>query len=193
MPPLSNAKHEIVAQNVAIGKSWEESMILAEYSKVTARTQVHRLSSNVVIQSRIVELQEEAKNAILVDAVKLHRRWSEMFDADLADIMDSAGKYKPIQQWPKIWRQMLSECSSKDIFEPSQDGGGRSWDKIGEIVKLKWISVKELGELLGKHKLVDAFVAQKPDEKHLHIHLHAQVEDRLQKARQIAQSIESSS
>ena len=110
-----------------------------------------------------------------------------MFEADIADILQPGrNTFKPIHEWPKVWRQMLSSVDVKELFERSKDGGDASWDKIGEVVKLKFVSVKELGELIGRHKLVDAFVAHKAEEKHLHVHLHAEIENRLLRARELA-------
>lgn len=161
MPPLNNPKHELFAQEYAKGKSAEESMLVAGYSASYARTQMFRLSANIGIRERVSEIQELIVQATLVDARKLHVRWSEMFNADIGDIMGEHGHYKPIHEWPKIWRQMLSGCDVKELFEHSKDGEGASWDKIGEVVKIKFIEQSKLGELIGRHKAVDAFVAQK--------------------------------
>lgn len=185
MPVLKNQRFELIAQHMADGKADHEACLAAGYSESTARTQSTRMVTRPEIQSRIVEIMEMRATATLVDARKLHQRWSEMFDADIADIMDEQGHYKPVQQWPKIWRQMLSGCDVKELFERSKDGEGASWDKIGEVVKLKFVSVKELGELLGRHKAVDAFVQQKAEE-HLHLHLHAELNNRIAAGRQRA-------
>jgi hypothetical protein len=103
----------------------------------------------------------QAKGGELVDADSLLYRWSEMFNADLKDILDDRGAFKPIAEGPVVWRRMLSSVETKELYERSTDGGADRWDKIGRVVKLKWIGVKELGELLGKHKAIDAFVQQK--------------------------------
>lgn len=181
MAALKNIRHEIYAANVAAGKTQTEAALVAGYKEKWARSQASALSTNPDIQARIAEINHEIVTATLVDATKLHRRWSEMFEADIADIMDDHGHYLPVHQWPKVWRQMLSGCDVKELFEHSKDGGGKSWDKIGEVVKLKFVGVKELGELLGKHKAVDAFVQQK-QEDHLHLHVHAEITQKLQSA-----------
>ncbi len=97
-----------------------------------------------------------------IDADDLHIRLSQMFDADIADIIDpDTNCYKPIHQWPKIWRQMLTGSELKEIFEHSKDGGGASWDKIGEVVKIRFVDQMKVLELAMKHKAVDAMVQQK--------------------------------
>jgi hypothetical protein len=60
------------------------------------------------VLERVRELQAELAQAILVDAAALHRDWSEMWRADIAAIIEEqTGAYKPIHQWPAIWRRML--------------------------------------------------------------------------------------
>ena len=179
-------RHEIFAQQAAAGKTYIQAALIAGYAKTTAETKGHRLAANPEIQARIAEIQQQMLNAQLVTAEKLHATWSEMLEADIADILHEDGTFKPIQFWPKIWRKMLSGIDIKEIFERSKDGRASGWDKVGRVVKLKWVSVKELGELIGRLRAVDAFVAQGGDEKHLHLHLHEQIESRLLKARELA-------
>ena len=56
---------------------------------------------------------------------------------------------------------MLSRLDVRELYERSKDGKSNRWDKIGEIVKIRFVEVTRLGELLARHKAVDAFVAQK--------------------------------
>ena len=58
---------------------------------------------------------------------------------------------------------MLSRLDVRELYERSKDGKSNRWDKIGEIVKIRFVEVTRLGELLARHKAVDAFVAQKID------------------------------
>jgi len=164
MPPLKNTRHETIAQRLTLG----ESQVNIEKELGLSQGYVSRLQSkNVLISDRIAEIKGrlalKVEEKQLVSATKLHERWSEMFQADIADIMTTHGSYKPIHEWPKVWRQMLTGLDVKELFEHSKDGQGASWDKIGEVVKLKFMAQKDLGELLGKHKAVDAFVATKQD------------------------------
>src|SRR5262245_17162834 len=157
MSLLKNQKHEIFAQNLAAGKSAQEAGLAAGYSKSTAVTQSTRLSKNVEIQSRIVEIQQEILNAQLVDAAALHRRWSEMWEADIADILSEDGKhFRPVKEWPRVWRLMLDSIDIRVIYQRSRDGERSNWDAIGEIVRLRFIRRKELSELLAQHRKVDA-------------------------------------
>lgn len=181
MPVLANPKHERFAQEYAKGSSAEASMLAAGYKPSVAKTQSHRLSENVLVIKRLEELLEGQ----LVTSHKLHRRWSEMFEADLADIITDTGKFKPIHEWPKIWRQMLTGMDVKELFERSKDGGEASWDQIGQIVKLKWVEQTKLGELLGKHRAVDAFVKDKQD---VSVNVQVALIEDLQEGRRLALS-----
>ena len=131
------------------------------------------------------ELQREA-----VDSDVILTRLSDMFNADIGDIIEPAeipclkcvgipddelpvcdqcsgsrfvdnpriGCYKPITEWPVTWRRMLSSAEVKELFEHSRDGEGASWDKIGDLVKIKFVDPLKLIELAMQHKRVDAKV-----------------------------------
>lgn len=184
MPVLDNPRHEIFAQQLAIGKSQTEAAQLVGYAN---RKVASKLATKEDIQSRVAELQAELAGANLVTATKLHIRWSDMFNADIGDIIEqdtatARMRLKPIHSWPKIWRQMLSAVDVKELFEHSKDGADASWDKIGELVKIKFTEQLKLGELIGKLKTVDAFTA--PIEKHEHVHIHVELEKRLSAGRE---------
>lgn len=58
MPPLSNARHERFAQELAKGKSATEAYVDAGYEE--SRSAASRLSANVNVQSRVSELKAGA-------------------------------------------------------------------------------------------------------------------------------------
>lgn len=87
----------------------------------------------------------------------IHLRLSEMFDADIGDIFNEDGKFKPIHEWPRVWRQMLSGTEVKELFERSKDGGNSSWDQVGELVRMKFADPLKIMELAGRLRPVDAF------------------------------------
>ena len=43
---------------------------------------------------------------------------------------------------------MLSRLDVRELYERSKDGKSNQWDKIGEIVKIRFVEVTRLGELL---------------------------------------------
>src|SRR5262245_55619115 len=116
MPTLSS-KQEKFAQEYALGATQEKAALAAGYSPLTAHHSVCRLLSNPGVAARIAEIQERALQDKLVTALKLHLRWSEMFEADIADILNpGSNTFKPIHEWPKIWRQMLAGIDVKELF-----------------------------------------------------------------------------
>jgi hypothetical protein len=56
---------------------------------------------------------------------------------------------------------MLSRLDVRELYERSTHGKSNRCDKIGEIVKVRFVEVTRLGELLARNKAVHAFVAQK--------------------------------
>ena len=197
MPVLDNPRHEIFATEIALNAASQcEAAKRAGYKPTRAYETGSQLVRNSKIADRITELQEAWASARLVDARKLHIRWSEMFDADIADIIEqdtatARMRLKPIHSWPKIWRQMLSSVDVKELFEHSKDGADASWDKIGELIKMKFADQLKLGELIGKLKTVDAFTA--PIEKHEHVHIHVELEKRLSAGRERVKLLKSES
>lgn len=64
MPPLSNARHELFAQELAKGKSQTQAYIAAGYAEDGAEFSASRLLRNVKVQSRVEELQERAARKV---------------------------------------------------------------------------------------------------------------------------------
>ena len=65
---------------------------------------------------------------------------------DVLDIMDDDGNVKPLRDWPKIWRQYISNIETISMDD------GEGWLK-----KIKWPDKVKNLELLGKHISVGAF------------------------------------
>lgn len=99
--------------------------------------------------------KEERSKEAKVDALFVLRRIRGIVDADPADIIDeNTGAYKRIHDWPLIWRRMLSAADVQEIWEVQESG---KKEKIGEVIKYKFIDPLKALELLGKHVNVQAF------------------------------------
>ena len=124
------------------------------------------------------ELIESELRKTPVSAEMLHVRLSEMFYADITEIVEPAytedgevnpreGEYRPVHEWPQIWRRMLSQRDIDDATKRSDDGvqagSSKSWDIVGKKLKLKFPDPLKLIELLGKHKAVQAWSAEQVD------------------------------
>lgn len=186
------ARDQIVIALQAQGRSIPEIAARLGISSQAVYKGMRRRLPAVDIQ--IQELQRESVTSEMV-----HGRLSEMFHADIADIIEPpllprggenprAGRYRPIHEWPVIWRKMLSGADVKEIFEHSRDGKGASWDKIGEVLKLKFADPLKLIELLGRHTKVAAFA----DHSTVDVTVNDRIAARLTEARRIAAQIESS-
>lgn len=89
----------------------------------------------------------------------------QMLDCDLSEIMQDDGTVKPTSEWPLIWRtRMVDSLDVEDVFDRSQDGGDKSWDKVGTVKKIsrtKTMEIKreirETWKLIGMHVTVKAF------------------------------------
>ena len=72
MPILLNARHEVFAQSMAVGKTAKESYLAAGFTGKHSKSVFH-VSSREDIQNRIAELQEKARAQVeftLRDAIQ---------------------------------------------------------------------------------------------------------------------------
>lgn len=128
------------------------------YSKRTARQAGARLLSDANIQKEIERLIAERSERTKIDADFVLTTLGNWIHADPCDIIDeTTGSYKRIHDWPVVWRQMLSAADVREIFEMQGTGNERSREKIGEIIKYKFIDKVRTLELIGRHVDVQAF------------------------------------
>lgn len=134
------------------------------------------------------QLVEHTISAGLIDAQEIHEYLTDAIRADWCDIENDDGTFRPISEWPLIWRQMKEAGDVEVEFEAhrSHDGedaqGLGGWDRDGMVrkVKVKFASRIKLIELAMKHKGVDAMVKEQKGDVHLHVH--AEVTQRLNSA-----------
>lgn len=130
---------------------------IAKKLDVSVRTIIRDLAEIDDQRVRVTEILEDSP----INAMDIHIRLTEILDADFADIIDEVtNSFKPLHSWPRVWRQMLTESDVRELFERSKDDGGSSWDKIGEVIKIKKVDYLKAIELAGRLKTVDAFVRQ---------------------------------
>lgn len=130
-----------------------QAAIRAGYSESTARQQGAYLLSNPNVLEAIMSGAEEQAERTKIDADWVLLRVADMLEADITDIVDDDGSYKPVKQWPKVWRQMLSGMDIKELYE----GRGDNRERIGEVVKIRFVDRLKALEILGKHVNVQAF------------------------------------
>lgn len=71
MPPLSNARHERFAQELAKGKTQEQAYIDAGYAAEGARGNAARLIANDSVAARVAELQSVVADKSTWDAARI--------------------------------------------------------------------------------------------------------------------------
>lgn len=123
----------------------------AGYSQRTANEQAARLLANVSVQQYVRKLLEERSQEVKIDAAYVLTRLGEIDQMDALDILADDGSVKPIADWPKIWRQMISGL---DVMEIAQ---GDEKARIAVVKKIKWPDKIRNLELIGRHVGVQAF------------------------------------
>ena len=165
MPETLSAQHQAFVDEYIIDFNATKAAIRAGYTEKTARQQGSRLLSHADIQEAIRLAIEGRSKRTKVDADWLLTHCSQMLTADIGDILDELGHFKPIHDWPKIWRQMLNGTDIKEIFAYTGGEEGAK-DKVGEIIKAKFVSREKIMELTGKHINVAAFIGQDNQARH---------------------------
>ena len=107
-----------------------------------------RLFANPKITLRIKEIQKEAyeRNKITID--ELIQSMAGMVRFDIASLYNENGSLKSIHDMPLEARQMISELTSLDEFEPDGSGGKTL---VGYTKKVKTIDKLSAIEKLMKH------------------------------------------
>ena len=131
-----------------------QAAISAGYSEKTAGSQGHDLLKKPEIQKEIATNVAERSERTKVDADWLLKRLALEADADLNDLYSEDGGLKPVNQWPKIWRQGL--VSGIDSHQEYEYIAG---EKVpaGVVQKIKLSDRVKRLEMIGKHVDVSAF------------------------------------
>lgn len=150
MSVADQERYRAFAKRYIVDFNGKDAAIECGYSPRSAHNQASRLLRRDDVRAMIGE-EIEARNARTewdADMVKI--RLEKILTADIADIVDENGIFKPIREWPMIWRTGL--VAGIDVQEiNSGDGEG------GRVIKAKVIDRLRSLELLGKHVNVNAF------------------------------------
>jgi len=129
---------------------------------------------------------DEALAGNPVSAGDLHLRLTDLLNLDVADLLRDDGKYKPVKQWPRLWRQLFVVPEVREIFERSKDGGASSWDQVGTVTKLSRLpDILKVIELAARLKTVDAF-KQGNDAKEVASEIMSEIDIRIAEGRKRA-------
>ena len=139
-------KQQRFVEEYLIDLNSTQSAIRAGYSAKTAAV----IGAENLIKPNIAKAIQEAQNKrteqTQIDSAYVLKRLVEIDQMDVLDIMDDDGNVKPLRDWPKIWRQYISNIETISVDD------GEGWLK-----KIKWPDKVKNLELLGKHVSVGAF------------------------------------
>ena len=139
-------KQQRFVEEYLIDLNATQSAIRAGYSEKTAYSVGHENLKKPEIQKAIEEAQSKRTEQTQIDSAYVLKRLVEIDQMDVLGIMDDDGNIKPLRDWPKIWRQYIS-----NIETISMD------DDEGWLKKIKWPDKVKNLELLGRHVSVGAF------------------------------------
>lgn len=139
-------KQQRFVEEYLIDLNATQAAIRAGYSEKTAKSIGQENLTKPDIQKAIEEAQNKRTEQTQIDAAYVLKRLVEIDQMDVLDIMDDEGNVKPLRDWPKIWRQYISNIETISVDD------GEGWLK-----KIKWPDKVKNLELLGKHVSVGAF------------------------------------
>lgn len=146
-----NPKQQLFVEEYLKDLNATQAAIRAGYSERTAHSQGPRLLEVVEVQAAIRAAQAERSQVTKIDAAYVLNRLGEIDQMDALDILDQEGSVKPIREWPKVWRQMIS---GMDVMEIAI---GDSEKRMAVVKKIKWPDKIRNLELIGRHVGVQAF------------------------------------
>jgi len=123
-----------------------QAAIRAGYSAKTADVQAARLLVNAKVQKAIQSGRQAKAEKAQIDAVYVLNRLKDIAEMDALDVLNSDGEIKPIREWPKVWRQMISGV---EVLNNPDTGI--------ILKKIKWPDKIRNLELIGRHVGVGAF------------------------------------
>lgn len=150
------AKQQRFADEYLIDLNATQAAIRAGYSENSAKQEGSRLLTNDDIMHYIKERTRAISEKSMVDAVWLLDHLGAIATADIADIIDDTGAFKPVSEWPLIWRQMVNGLDIKQAI--NRDGELVCEAVMSELRKIKIMDRNAVLEKIGKHVNVGAFV-----------------------------------
>ncbi len=139
-------KQQRFVEEYLIDLNGTQAAIRAGYSEKTANEIGAENLAKPSIAKAIQDALKERSERVQIDADYVLKRLVEIDQMDVLDIMDDDGNVKPLRDWPKIWRQYISNIETISMDD------GEGWLK-----KIKWPDKVKNLELLGKHISVGAF------------------------------------
>ena len=139
-------KQQRFVEEYLIDLNATQAAIRSGYSEKTARDIGCENLAKPNIAKAIEEAQNKRKEQTQIDAAYVLKRLVEIDQMDVLDIMDDQMKIRPVNEWPKVWRQYVVNLENLELS-----------DGEGCFKKIKWPDKVKNLELIGKHVSVGAF------------------------------------
>jgi len=139
-------KQQRFVEEYLIDLNATQAAIRAGYSEKTAKVIAAQNLSKLNVQEAIEEAQSKRAEQTQIDAAYVLKRLVEIDQMDVLDIMDNQMKIRPVNEWPKVWRQYVVNLENLELS-----------DGEGCFKKIKWPDKVKNLELLGRHVSVGAF------------------------------------
>lgn len=139
-------KQQRFVEEYLIDLNATQAYIRAGFSSKLANTNAVKLLQNTTIAKAIAEAQAKREERTQIDSDYVLKRLVEIDQMDVLDIMDDQMKILPLRDWPKVWRQYISNIENLELS-----------DADGVFKKIKWPDKVKNLELLGRHVSVGAF------------------------------------
>lgn len=146
-------KQRLFVEEYLIDLNATQAAIRAGYSKRTAGQIGDENLKKPQIAQAIKEAMDARSQRAQINADYVLNRLVEIDQLDVLDIVRDDMSYKPLSEWPKVWRQFIAGFDIAEMFE----GVGEDRAMVGLIKKIKWPDKVRNLELLGKHVGVNAF------------------------------------
>lgn len=139
-------KQQRFVEEYLIDLNATQAAIRSGYSEKTAKVIAAQNLSKLNVQEAIEEAQNKRQEQTQIDAAYVLKRLVEIDQMDVLDIMDDQMKIRPVNEWPKVWRQYVVNLENLELS-----------DGEGCFKKIKWPDKVKNLELLGRHVSVGAF------------------------------------
>lgn len=139
-------KQQRFVEEYLIDLNATQAAIRAGYSEKTAKEIGSENLTKPNIANAIQEAQNKRTEQTQIDAAYVLKRLVEIDQMDVLDIMDDQMKIRPVNEWPKVWRQYVVNLENLELS-----------DGEGCFKKIKWPDKVKNLELLGRHVSVGAF------------------------------------
>lgn len=147
-------KQAIFVKEYLVDLNATQAAIRAGYSENTAKETGYENLTKPHIAKAIKEQQNKRIERTEVNADYVLKRLVEIDEMDVCDILsDDLSSFKPLSQWPKVWRRTISGLDLTELFS----GRGDEKEMTGILKKIKWPDKVKNLELLGKHIDIQAF------------------------------------